>query len=126
MKHHTHSEGEPTTPVHTPAILSESVGLETREIKELLTQVIAMNERIAAQNNRINRRITWMVVSGYVRLLLITLPFVAAAFFLPPLIRQMVSQYQAVLGNDSSTPITASDTGGVSAGVREMMQQFEK
>lgn len=53
---------------------------------------------IFEQNKKIKRRLTLMVVGNYFKLLLIIVPLIIAFIYLPPLINQLLLQYNSILG----------------------------
>ena len=67
-------------------------------LKSLLEKNIKLSEEIFAQNKKIKNRLTMMVVGNYVKLLFIIIPLIIAFIFLPPLLNQVLSQYNELLG----------------------------
>lgn len=75
-----------------------------------------------SQNKKIQRRLTMIVVAGYIKFLLVLLPLIAAAFFLPPLLRQVTEQYSSLFsmssGNGSAT--STFDAAAIQKAVGEL------
>lgn len=67
-------------------------------LKDLVEKNIKWSQVIYEQNKGIKRRLTWMVVGGYLRLLIVVVPLVLAAIYLPPLIKDMLGQYGDLMG----------------------------
>jgi len=78
------------------------------EIKELLEKNLKWSQIIYEQNRRINRKLLWTAIAGWLRLLLILIPLVLALLFLPTILNNVWSQYGELLGvgkNTSSTSV---------------------
>ncbi len=75
---------------------------EPSDLKSLIEKNIKWSQVIYEQNRAIKRRLTFMVLGNYLRLLMIILPLIVGFWFLPPLIKQLVGQYQGLF-NDSGT-----------------------
>lgn len=85
------------TPIAPSVPLSES-----DHLKQLLEENLALSKKIFVQNKKIQRRMTFMAVSDGLRLLLIVIPLIIAAIFLPPLIKPAMQQYQDLLQTSST------------------------
>ena len=72
-------------------------------LEEKLKQQQEMLEVIMKQNKKIQRRLTLIVVAGYVKFFLVLFPLLAAIFFLPPLLKQVTQQYSALFDISSGT-----------------------
>ena len=70
-------------------------------LRELMEKQIALSEKIFAQNKKIQRRLTWMAIGGYLRLALLLIPLILAAIYLPPLIESAVGEYGRLFGPDA-------------------------
>lgn len=71
---------------------------ESDSLQDLLLKNIKLSEMIFEQNKKIKRRLTLMVVGNYFKLLLIVVPLIIAFIYLPPLINQLLLQYNSILG----------------------------
>jgi len=78
-------------------------------LQELIEKNIKWSQVIYNQNKKINRRLTMMVIGSYVRLALIMAPIIIGILYLPPLLAQMMEQYQSVLGGSASTAFDMKD-----------------
>lgn len=90
----------PETYKTPPATDSES------SLKELIEKNLKWSQIIYEQNRKINNKLLWIAIGGWVKILLIVLPLIAAVLFLPPLLAGFWSQYSDLLGgaNSTSTP----------------------
>lgn len=79
-----------------------------------------MLETIMKQNKKIQRRLTLIVVAGYVKFLLILLPLIAAIFFLPPLLKQVTGQYSSLFNMSSGTSTSTFDAATIQKAVGGM------
>jgi uncharacterized membrane protein len=87
------------------------------KIIALLEKQQALLEVIEKQNKKIGRHIFWMAVGDYVRILLVIVPLILAAIFLPPLLKDVTKQYQELLGVKNS----ASNFD-----IQSLINQFQK
>ncbi len=69
-----------------------------RELKELLEKNLALTEEIHEMTHKIKRYITFQKVLSFIYFLLIVVPLVLGAIYLPPLIKNMVGQYSDLIG----------------------------
>lgn len=65
---------------------------QKKTVEFLLEEQKKLLDIVIEQNHKIQRRLTLMAVGGYVRIALVIVPLIIAAFFLPPLLRQMFDQ----------------------------------
>ena len=70
----------------------------TDGLKELIEKNIKWSQVIYEQNRKIKSRLTWMVVVGYAKLLIVVIPLVVALIYLPPLLKGALNQYSSLLG----------------------------
>ena len=64
------------------------------QITALLEKNLKWSEVIYEQNKKIQRRLTWMAIGSYLRLLLILIPLIVAIVYLPKLMKQFTSVVQ--------------------------------
>ena len=67
-------------------------------LKDLVEKNIKWSQVIYEQNRGIKRRLTWMVIGSYLRLLMIVVPLILAFIYLPPLLKDLFAQYSGLLG----------------------------
>jgi len=70
-------------------------------LKELVEKNIKWSQIIYEQNRKIKHRLTWMAVGSYLRLALFIVPLILGIIYLPPLLSDVMQQYQSVFGNIS-------------------------
>ena len=71
---------------------------EEDTLKDLVEKNIKWSQVIYEQNRGIKRRLTWMLVGSYLRLLIIVVPLILAFIYLPPLIKDLFEQYSGIVG----------------------------
>ncbi|MBD3310873.1 MAG: hypothetical protein GF349_00015 [Candidatus Magasanikbacteria bacterium] len=76
------------------------------DLEILIKKNIKWSQIIYEQNKKITKRMTWMVIGNYLRLLIIVVPIVLGIIYLPPLIDQMLQSYTEILG------VGGGDVGG--------------
>lgn len=65
------------------------------------------------QNRKINRKLVWAALAGWLRLLIILIPLAFALFYMPPIIKQIWNQYSlltSMTDNYSTSTIKSSNT----------------
>ena len=86
------------------------------DIKDLLEKNLKWSQIIYEQNRRINRKLLWSAIAGWVRLLLILVSLIFALLFLPPVIKNLWSQYGDLLG------VTKSELGQNNGSLNELLK----
>ncbi|OGH71859.1 MAG: hypothetical protein A2921_03330 [Candidatus Magasanikbacteria bacterium RIFCSPLOWO2_01_FULL_43_20b] len=81
-------------------------------LKDLVEKNIKWSQVIYEQNRGIKRRLTLLLVGGYLKLLLIVVPLILAFIYLPPLLKDLFAQYSSLLGGLSG----ASNGGQLDVG----------
>lgn len=66
-------------------------------LEELLRENLALSEKIYTQNKKIKRYIVAHAVGSWLRLLLIVVPLILAAIYLPPLLKPYFEQAETIL-----------------------------
>jgi len=74
---------------------------EEQSLRELLEKNLKWSQIIYEQNRKINNKLMWSAIGGWVRLFLIVAPLIWAIWFLPPLVSQFMSSYGNLLGGKS-------------------------
>lgn len=92
-------EPEKKDSTNSPAASSEN---ET-SLKELIEKNLKWSQIIYEQNRKLNSKLLWMAVASWVKILIIILPLIAAVLFLPPLFKDLWSQYGNFFGVTSDT-----------------------
>lgn len=73
-------------------------------LRELLEKNLKWSQIIYEQNRKINGKLFWYAFSGWLRVFLILVPLVLAVWFLPPLLKNMLGQYQEIMGGLLGAP----------------------
>jgi len=71
-----------------------------KELKALLEKNLALTEEIHAMTHKINRYIGFQKIMSAVYFLIIVVPIILSIIYLPPLLKNLVGQYQGALGGD--------------------------
>lgn len=66
------------------------------ELAELIKKNIALNEKVLLDTKRICHYIKWQNIWTTVRFLLIAIPIVLGFLYLPPLIKDYLSEYSSI------------------------------
>ncbi len=88
--------------------------------EQLFKEQQIMLEKIVAQNKKIQRRLTILVVAGYVKFFLILIPLVVALIFLPPLFKQVTEQYSSLFGMSGGSTTSTFDAAAIQEAVSGM------
>jgi hypothetical protein len=96
-----HSESEiSVAPLAVKARTSDE-SVTTADLKELLEKNLKWSQIIYEQNRKLNNKLLWAAIASWMRILLIVIPLIAALLFLPPLLKDVWSQYGDLLGVSS-------------------------
>jgi len=85
----------------------------TDTTKELLEKNLKWSQIIYEQNRKINRKLVWAAVAGWLRLLIILVPLALALLYMPPILKQVWGQYaslNSVLDTNSTSTVKSSNT----------------
>lgn len=82
--------------------VTEVVKPET-SLKELMEKNLKWSQIIYEQNRKINNKLLWTAIAGWLKVLLILVPLVLAVLFLGPLLKNVIAQYNDLLGKDSTS-----------------------
>lgn len=80
-------------------------------IKELLEKNLKWSQIIYEQNRKINRKLFWSALAGWLRFLLIAIPLVAGLIFLPSFVRELKTRYPIFFnaGTGSQKPASVNE-----------------
>jgi hypothetical protein len=86
-----------------PAVIPkpEPVPASLDSLKELLEKNLKWSQIIYEQNRRIHGKLVWSAVADWLRVFLILIPLVLALIYLPPIVGNIWSQYEDLLGSDT-------------------------
>ena len=84
-------------------------------LKELIEKNIKWSQVIYEQNRKINHKLAWAAIAGWLRLLLILVPLVLAIIYLPAVAKQIWNQYSALdsLVQTETTSSSVKNTSGL-------------
>ena len=68
------------------------------EIKALLKKNLELTEEINKKMEKVNRFIVWQKVFSLLKILIFVVPVILGLIYLPPLLKDVFSQYQELLG----------------------------
>ncbi len=74
---------------------------DVEQIFTMLGKQQSQLDEISAQNKKILRHFFWMSVGSYLKILLIAVPLILALIYLPPLLDQVYTQYQDLIGTSA-------------------------
>src|SRR3989338_3837517 len=96
--------------------------------EELMRSAIKWSELIFEQNKKIKRRLGWIIFGGYVRLALILVPLILALIYLPPLVQDLLNQYESIFSGagQGGSPLGGSFNDILSDISPEQIQQALK
>lgn len=94
------------------------------KLEKLLQENLRLTEEIHKMSKRVNRYVTIQNILSFVYFLLIVVPLILGAIFLPPLISNLINPYMELL--DSGKDATKALNGANSAGVMDIMDQAQK
>lgn len=77
--------------VKAPAAVTEAT------IKELLEKNLKWSQIIYEQNRKINNKLLWASIGGWIKIVLIVVPLVLAVIFLAPMAKNLTSFYSEML-----------------------------
>ena len=83
---------------------------EYLQIKELLEKNLKWSQILYEQNRKINSKLFWWDVAGWIKIAIIAIPIVLAFIYLPPYFQSFFKQYQNILGITKTVPV---DTNSV-------------
>jgi len=69
-----------------------------QEIKNLLEKNFELTKEIHEMTKKMSRYLFWQQIFSVLKLLIIIVPIVVGIIYLPPLLKNLMSQYQELLG----------------------------
>lgn len=81
-------------------------------LKKLIEENLELTKEIHKMTKKINNYMLWSQIFGFLKVLIIVVPTVLAIIYLPPLLKDVFSQYQSLLGGGSSGSLIQSFLGG--------------
>ncbi len=77
--------------------------LDTPDLRELIEKNLKWSQIIYEQNRKINNKLLWSAIANWLRMLLIVVPLILAILFLGPLFKDVISQYNDLLGGGQTS-----------------------
>lgn len=74
------------------------------DIQDFLKQNLELSQKIEKQNKKIIRMFHLVMIGAAVKVLLILIPVILALIYLPPILRQVIDQYNTVLSQTQGLP----------------------
>lgn len=74
--------------------------IKNEEVKDLLKKNLELTEEIYKMTKKIKHFITFQQVMSVIYIILIVAPIILGIVFLPPLLKNIFSQYQSLLGGE--------------------------
>ncbi|HBI97137.1 MAG: hypothetical protein US83_C0007G0036 [Candidatus Falkowbacteria bacterium GW2011_GWC2_38_22] len=71
---------------------------EISELKELIEKNIKLSEEVLEISKKINGFVFWQRIFGVLKILIIFIPLILGAIFLPPLLKDVFNSYKELLG----------------------------
>jgi hypothetical protein len=78
-------------------------GGSSDNVKDLLEKNLKWSQIIYEQNRKINHKLMWAAVAGWLRLILILAPLVLALLYLPPIAKSLWSNFDTLTGYTQGT-----------------------
>jgi hypothetical protein len=106
MKHHEDPNNPPVNPEPTlPSVADKISGGTTYPVadvgpgtvRELLEKNLKWSQILYEQNRRLNRKLLWLAISGWLRLFIILVPILFALLYLPPIIKKYTPAFNQML-----------------------------
>lgn len=72
-------------------------------LEDLVRKNLKWSQIIYEQNRKINNKLLWSAVASWIHVLIIVIPLILALLYLPPLLKNVWSQYSNLLGGENST-----------------------
>ena len=96
---------------------------QTKEesVRELLEKNLKWSQIIYEQNRKINRKLMWASIAGWMRLILILAPLILAILYLPPFIKDAWSKF----GTLTSVMGTGGGTNAQGGSLDNLIKVFE-
>lgn len=102
------------------SLVKEDKGIAAKNHRDVYEEVIS----IGKENNRLLRKIVrhqqWATFATWLKVLIIIVPLIAAYFYLPPLIKQVMNNYSSAMGTMNTLKSTTQEIEN--AGI---LQQFK-
>lgn len=103
---------ETTPAIENKSAVEKSVPVATKTehdvIKDLLEKNLKWSQIIYEQNRKIHSKMMWTAVAGWIRVFLILVPLILAAWYLPGIINDFQNNYGGLFGGKSASSTVSS------------------
>jgi len=94
------------------------------EIKNLLKENLKLNQEIHKMVKGIKSFLFWQRIWGVIKILIIIVPIIVGIIYLPPLLKQVMGQYQSLLGIGQSDLNLENLLGGEGLDVNSLLDDY--
>ena len=88
---------------------AEKAGAE-ESVEELLKKNLKWSQIIYEQNRKINNKLLWSTIASWLYFVILIAPIVIGMIFLPPLLKNVWSQYADLLGTGAGQTASSSQS----------------
>jgi len=106
-----------------PEQTKESIENKSDNLQSLIEKNIKWSQANYELSKKINHKLMWLLISGYLKWALILIPLILGLIYLPPLLKDLFSQYQGLL---DSTGTMKAGLGDVSSLNSDQLQNLLK
>lgn len=82
------------------------------DVKSLLEKNLELTQEIHGMMRSVKRYMLWQRIMGMIYFLLIVVPIIISIIYLPPLLKNLLGQYQQILNGESSAILEGFLQGG--------------
>ena len=94
------------------------------EIKKLLKENLKLNQEIYKMVKGIKSFLFWQRIWGVIKILIIVAPIIIGIIYLPPLFKQVMGQYQSLLGVGQGDLNLGNLLGGEGLDVNSLLDDY--
>lgn len=80
----------------------------TTDLRELMEKNLKWSQIIYEQNRKINNKLLWSAIAGWLRIFLIVVPIILAIIYLSPIMKSAFNAYQRLLGGGTNKTNTTN------------------
>lgn len=91
-----------------PAAAAPMEAPKAESLEDLIRKNLKWSQIIYEQNRKINNKLLWTAIASWLYFILIVAPLIAAVIFLPPLLKNVWSEYADLLGSGTTQTTTNS------------------
>ena len=102
----------------------ETTAKEAGQVKKLLTENLKLNQEIYKMVKSIKSFLFWQRIFGIAKILIIVVPIIIGIIYLPPLLKQVMGQYQSLLGFGQNDLKLDNLLGGEGLDVNSLLEDY--